>query len=554
MPNPIKYSTSGQSQALKIGNTWLGTGDVAKGPTDVTGYWSSIDPPTGGYTVNLGGGDYPATFCPADDAELISLTNRIAGTSYTTAAQCLAYYAAQSDKNCLNITYPPIVTSGLILSLDAGFTPSYPKAGTTWYDLGGNGYNSNLVNGPAYSISGAGSVAFDGADDSSSITCNFTNLNGLTVNIFYYSNVNSNTALTRGSDNAYIVHFRGAGFYLIDSAGTVSDYLGWNPLPTGLNWRMLTATWDGSTMRLYQNGVKQTGERSFTGTGILRTFTSIALGYNFNLSQPSTNGNISNYQLYNRALSNSEIIQNYQAMFPRFLGANIVTKDLNLYLDPGYSGSYPGSGTSWNNVSGYGGSATLVNSPSYNSINGGAFLLASTSYFTFSGVTTGTSFSAFLWFYYDGQTEFSFRGHRTFFATSTFRYQWDDTSTIAGYGPFLNFNAASGGSILLWSNLSLTPATLYNNWHYVGITSDGTTIRNYFDGVQIGTNITLTRPFSLEGNLRIAYNAVSGIGSADPFYEVGGDNFIGPFSVYNRGLTSQEVLQNFNAQKGRFGL
>jgi hypothetical protein len=191
MPNPIKYSTSGESQALKLGNWWFGTGDVPKGPTEVTNYWSSIDPPTGGYTVNLGSGDFPATFCPANDDELISLTNRIAGTSYTTAAECLAYYAAQSDKNCLNITYPPIVTSGLILSLDAGFTPSYPTTGTTWYDLGGNGYNSNLVNGPAYSTSGAGSVAFDGVDDSSSITCNFTNLNGLTVNIFYYSNVNS---------------------------------------------------------------------------------------------------------------------------------------------------------------------------------------------------------------------------------------------------------------------------------------------------------------------------------------------------------------------------
>ena len=55
-----------------------------------------------------------------------------------------------------------IVTSGLILNLDAGDALSYPGSGTTWYDLSGSGYNATLVNGASYSSSNGGIIYLSG--------------------------------------------------------------------------------------------------------------------------------------------------------------------------------------------------------------------------------------------------------------------------------------------------------------------------------------------------------------------------------------------------------
>jgi hypothetical protein len=86
MPNSIKYSTSAQTLALKKGNFWMGTGDVGKGPTDTSGYWNGISPPGGGYTVYLNkASNGPSIYVCSNDADLIAITNKIAGTSYTTA-------------------------------------------------------------------------------------------------------------------------------------------------------------------------------------------------------------------------------------------------------------------------------------------------------------------------------------------------------------------------------------------------------------------------------------------------------------------------------------
>ena len=171
MPNYLKYSTSTQSQALKIGNYWIGTGEIKKGPTSVTDYWNGIAPPSGGYTIygNKASGG-PAIHVAANDTELISLTNIIGTQSFTTVEQCLSWFKTQSDKMVFNKEYEPIVTNGLVLNLDAGFAPSYPITGTTWYDLSGYGNNGTLTNGPTYSSENTGSIVFDGVNDNISLT------------------------------------------------------------------------------------------------------------------------------------------------------------------------------------------------------------------------------------------------------------------------------------------------------------------------------------------------------------------------------------------------
>ena len=125
MPNAIKYNTSAESLALKKGNFWIGTGDVGKGTTESTGFYNGITPPSGGYTIYLNkasGG--PQIHTAANDTQLITLTNIIAGASYTTANECFNYFAGQTDKFVANIDYESIITSSLVLNMDAGYLAS----------------------------------------------------------------------------------------------------------------------------------------------------------------------------------------------------------------------------------------------------------------------------------------------------------------------------------------------------------------------------------------------------------------------------------------------
>jgi hypothetical protein len=60
---------------------------------------------------------------------------------------------------------PAIVTSGLVLCLDAANRKSYSGTGTTWSDLSGNNYNGTLTNGPTFNGANGGSIVFDSTDD-----------------------------------------------------------------------------------------------------------------------------------------------------------------------------------------------------------------------------------------------------------------------------------------------------------------------------------------------------------------------------------------------------
>jgi hypothetical protein len=166
MPNPIKYATGSETLVLKKGNFYIGTGDVGKGPTSSTGYYNGITPPSGGYTIYLNkatGG--PSIYTASNDAQLISLTNSIAGTSYTTVNQCLVYYAGQTDKMIFNRDLSPIRTENLKIHLDPGFTCSYPQSGSSFTNLVTSD-NGVLYNNVSFTnTDGNGAFSFDGVDD-----------------------------------------------------------------------------------------------------------------------------------------------------------------------------------------------------------------------------------------------------------------------------------------------------------------------------------------------------------------------------------------------------
>jgi alpha-tubulin suppressor-like RCC1 family protein len=102
---------------------------------------------------------------------------------------------------------PDGVESGLVLSLDAGNSKSYPGSGTTWTDLTNNGRNGTLTNGPTYSSANGGSIVFDGIDDFVSSVSNLTLANNFSVSL-WLKHINSYSVqekyISLGSDRIVI--------------------------------------------------------------------------------------------------------------------------------------------------------------------------------------------------------------------------------------------------------------------------------------------------------------------------------------------------------------
>jgi hypothetical protein len=317
MPNPIKYTTGSESLALKKGNFYIGTGDVGKGPTSETGFYNGVDPPSGGYTIYLNkasGG--PSIYTASNDAQLISLTNSIAGTSYTTANECFVYFAGQTDKMVLNRNYEGIVTDGLVFNLDAGFTPSYPRNGTTWYDVSGSN-NGEIVNGGTFSSNNSGNILLDGIDDR-------VILGSLSNNGSNYTLIFAFKSYTGTGSND--------GYRLIGATGGATNQLSYSFDNNVLRiwppnqWQTFDSNVSANNVYIVTQSSNTNATRMFVN-GTFKTQFNITPIYfnNLGFGQPYVfccgsyfNGELYFVQYYNRALSDSEVLQNYNAQKGRF--------------------------------------------------------------------------------------------------------------------------------------------------------------------------------------------------------------------------------------------
>jgi hypothetical protein len=326
MPNAIKYNVSAETLALKKGNFWIGTGDVGKGPTSSTGYYNGITPPSGGYTIYLNketGG--PSIYTVNTEAQMVSLTNTIGAQSFTTSGQCLNWFATQTDKMIFNRDYEPIVTNGLVLNLDAGFTPSYPTTGTTWYDVSSGGNNGTLTNGPTFNSANGGSIVFDGTNDYVRIQGNTSiNISG-DYTIEVWVNADSTSSPTKvitskwSSDpktmylgffpSGFLSHYRTTEnntHYSASYSITSSDFVN--------KWNQVVGITSGSTIQIWNNGVLK-NSASWPGVSSVPNSPLIISGIG---SEQYLLGKVSSTKVYNRALSAEEVLQNYNAQKSRF--------------------------------------------------------------------------------------------------------------------------------------------------------------------------------------------------------------------------------------------
>ena len=215
---------------------------------------------------------------------------------------------------------PSIVTDGLVFYVDAANDNSYPGSGSNAYDLM-NGTTLPLVAQASHSTDNGGTFVFDGTDDY---------VGGVDLGITF-SNITFSCWVKRnGSQSSYTGLFisrpnnSGIG---IQSAGQIWPF--WNGSIYGHNsnlsipdgqWAMVTVTFGSGTVNFYMNTTSSTPSTgtstTYSGT---TTLGDLKIGIDENSGSRSINGNIACASIYNRALSVSEVTQNYNALKNRFI-------------------------------------------------------------------------------------------------------------------------------------------------------------------------------------------------------------------------------------------
>lgn len=236
---------------------------------------------------------------------------------------------------------PSVVTDGLVYYLDAANRVSYAGSGTTWRDLNGGGINASLVNGPVYSANNGGYISLDGTNDyiqaasncipafgSGSFTVEYWFRKTQTTDIGSYDNiwgVNQWDGRSAGINQWSLAIGRGDGAggnehrFAIES-GSTSYGTGYASALTVNTWYQLVGQRDGTTFNLYRNTilVATATPSGFTANSIINNFNiPLRIGVSDSISLFTASNNAI-LRIYNKALSRSEIIQNYNIFKSRF--------------------------------------------------------------------------------------------------------------------------------------------------------------------------------------------------------------------------------------------
>ena len=227
----------------------------------------------------------------------------------------------------------------------------------------------------------------------------------------------------------------------------------------------------------------------------------------------------------------------------------IVTNGLLLCLDAGNAKSYIGSGTTWNDLSGRNNIGTLTNGLTYSNASGGSIMFDGVDdYINISPTNFNLStFSINVWF----------KSLNTSSNNLRLIHKADTSGSTKG---FLIANSAIDGKMVFGYQASYTTNEILkrstvlisqNTWYCVTMTYSGSSgIKIYFNSIE-DTGESSTSPdigwTSSSGN----FFSVGSVASGDAYFY---DGSISQISIYNKVLTSQEVRQNFNALRGRFGI
>ncbi len=443
---------------------------------------------------------------------------------------------------------PRSIVEGLIFAIDAGNITSYSGTGTSVIDVSRISASTSLQSGVIYyNTSPKGYFQFDGSNDNIPVT--LTNF-GTTLTVEIWMKMKAfNGGMPFGFNN-YDIWTGGGGNGTLgyntaaaDSYGLTSTQvtnLGllnrWKhyifEMRSDVSYTNNKIYIDGQSQTLSQvGGTENASNRNFnSGSGRISCWLA---DNNYHQAM-----DIALFRVYNRALTQTEITNNFNLFRKRFYPEeNIVSNGLILNLDLGNYSSYSGTGTSITDLSGIGNTGTLTNGPVFSSANRGNLSFDGVDdYIDVPSITSITGdFTVGIWFY-------------TTSAADGFYKRLVDLDYVTGFWLGRNANTNSWGGGILEANL---PYGIYlpfanGQWHYLVSIRSGTTHILYGDGISSTTSNTVSSGNLSATRLLIAREP----GSTSSYF----NGNIAQVQIYNRALTATEVLQNYNALKQRFGL
>ena len=401
-------------------------------------------------------------------------------------------------------------------------------------DLSGNNNNGLLGNGttadmPLFDVYNKGALNFDGTNDAVIITNNFLSADSsFSISTWVKIKIVRTSALIDSmNDSAAYDGFAlwitsGGKFIFYILKNTVTSITSTQSYSTD-TWYNVVTIYNQSTIAIYINGVLDVSTSYSSGFDVGTG--NIGIGRRGANTNDPTSCNISQVSFYRKALSATEVAQNYEAQKSKFANT-IVQQGLVLNLDAGNPYSYAGAGTTWFDVSGNSYNGTLTNGPTYTSDNNGAIIFDGTNdYVTTSFATTsGQAVSYCGWVY---STE----------STATYKNFVDSLAE----SPMIWWNPS--GQIEFDASRYTTTTVYRNQWVYVSLSkpAGNSSASYYVNGVLVGTGTAYTTLVSTPTLFnRAAGQTWKGNGAV--------------VQIYNIALSAAEVLQNYNATKGRFGL
>lgn len=435
-----------------------------------------------------------------------------------------------------------IITQNLAIWIDANDPASYSGSGTTITDLSGNGRTQNLSNAAAYTV-------LDGVkcwDCSSTYNIRAASIGPTlpTAGFTYIawarmiaSTASWRTLFRSSPDDHAILIENGTNRLGMYDNGTNAFY------PSGYNdvsgladvWVQWAVTGDNSGQTFYINGA-QVGTTVQTVAGNAHDYTGQIPGQPF--------GYVANMFLYTAKLTQEQIQQNYYALRDRFTEPEIVTSNLVAWYDPSNPVSYPGTGTTISNLA----SATLPGTMSN--------ITYTNPYFAYNGSSSQINiadaaalepgsgdWTMEAWVYLSSGT-----GSKVVLGKFDPGGASQDVSysiRISGAGIY---SQIGNGSTVVDTALYTLTLNTWTQVVYVWKNVATNSLEAYVNGVSQGSVAhSFASILNTSSNLYIgSYNGGE--------YSQWMNGRIGIVRLYNAALSASEVLQNFNADRGTYGL
>lgn len=243
--------------------------------------------------------------------------------------------------------------------------------------------------------------------------------------------------------------------------------------------------------------------------------------------------------------------------FDEFTGAPVIDSNVILWVDAGQTSSYSGTGNTWTNLANASLNTTLVNSPTFNT--SGWLTFNGTTQYANTGLpgattfTTDSDFSIACWIKF---TDYNPAASSIGTLVGAFNYQgyglyWNGTPTTYTIGSYMRYVGTVSNNV----SSAVTPG----NWYYAvqSYSRSGNFHRLYLNGALSKSTTTISGAYNTNLNsvsIGIGYGVGSNgtPGGGTPGTPLNGS--VSQVMIYNRALTAAEVLQNYNALAGRYGL